>query len=120
MKMTFSTEGVDACGTSLKGHITVDKRLLEKFFGPSKGPSGDDKVLEEWDLEITDQNGDTGIVTIYDWKNYDLRKLPDDYSDWHVGGNSNMAPSVLSDLLIQLAKENGISNANQMCRYRVG
>jgi len=102
--MQFKTDmGHKAGMSSLQGYINIEKRLLVKLLGEPEDFGPGDKVMNEWCLEITDNNGESGIVTIYDWKNYDLSELPDDYSDWHVGGHTHMAPQVLGELLTELA-----------------
>jgi hypothetical protein len=94
--------------SSLQGYITIPKSILVELFGdplPCDEEPQYAKVRNEWILEITDPNGDTGVVTIYDWKNYHMPgdDLPGDFDEWHVGGHSPQAPNELRELLIELS-----------------
>lgn len=101
---TFETHNTDAkidsSGTYLLGYLDCPRSVLVELFGEPIGPS--DKVINEWNLEVTDNFGDTGIITIYDWKNYHLTSLPDDYCEWHVGGHNHSAVVIIRELISQL------------------
>jgi len=103
---TFEThntdESVNGSGTYLQGYLDCPRHVLVELFGEPIGPF--DKVINEWDLEVTDEFGDTDVITIYDWKNYHLSSLPDDYYDWHVGGNRYAAERVIHELIEQLRR----------------
>lgn len=84
----------ETSGTSYVGYITEDYSTLVEVFGPPtySQPSGDDKVHTEWSLEFTvqedgEEDTETVIATIYDWKepNADVAKTTPKYR-WHVGG----------------------------------
>jgi len=101
-KLTVETENVDACMTSLTGYLTLERSKLVALFGePDADAFAADKVYCEWALKFTDENGDSGIVTVYDWENHDNSAGADDYKDWHVGGHSYMALEVLQDYINQ-------------------
>ena len=101
---TFKThnddETINPTGTSLRGYLDCPRHVLVELFGEPLGES--DKVINEWNLEVTDEFDDTEIITIYDWKNYDLTSLPDDYHNWNVGGNHYAAERVIHELIAQL------------------
>ena len=101
---TFEThntdESINASGTCLRGYLDCPRHVLVELFGEPIGPF--DKVIDEWDLEVTDEFGDTDVITIYDWKNYHMNSLPDDYHNWHIGGNSYAAERVIHELIAQL------------------
>ena len=101
---TFEThntdDAIDPSGTCLQGRLDLPRSVLVELFGEPLGAS--DKVINEWYLEVTDENGDTGIITIYDWKNYHMSSLPDDYYDWNIGGNGHAAVTVIHELIAQL------------------
>jgi hypothetical protein len=83
-------------GTSLVGYITEDYSTLVEVFGPPHydQPSGDGKVHTEWNLEFTvqedgEEDTDTVIATIYDWKeeSAQVSRTTPKYQ-WHVGGHN--------------------------------
>ena len=82
-----ANEYLDNTGTSLKGCVATTYATLVKAFGEPTflGESGDGKVTAEWSLEITDEDGDTHVATIYDWKQYE-DGTPYGLYDWHIGG----------------------------------
>lgn len=76
---------IDVNGTSLAGYITTTKRELTRVFGEPMENWGD-KVNFEWTLLFEDET-DTIVATIYDWKNYDHRLADDEVYEWHIGGH---------------------------------
>jgi len=85
-----------ASGTSYVGYITEDYSTLVEVFGPPHfdQPSGDGKVHTEWNLEFTvqedgEEDTDTVIATIYDWKeeSAQVARTTPKYQ-WHVGGHN--------------------------------
>lgn len=99
---THNQANIDACGTSLVGYLTLERSVLVELFGePMSDGSGDGKVVCEWELEVTDEHGNGGIITIYDWKNYDQSAMADGYKDWNIGGISNSAARVLNEVISQ-------------------
>lgn len=103
---TFTThnndETISVHMTHLLGHLTKPRHELVAMFGEPMIGSDDGKVVCEWNIEITDENGDMGVVTIYDWKNYSNAAMDDNYQDWNVGGHTGMALSVLHETIEQL------------------
>jgi len=101
---TFEThntdENIDPTNTYLCGNLDCPRHVLVELFGEPFGPS--DKVINEWDLEVTDEVGKTVIITIYDWKNYHLTSLPDDYYNWNIGGKGYDAVTFIHELIAQL------------------
>lgn len=106
---TFETHNTDpsinANMTSLVGYLDCPKHVLIGLFGEPIHGSADDKVINSWELEVTDEFGDTGVITIYDWKTYLGSDLPDDFHDWHIGGHEYNATSVIHELIHQLRTE---------------
>ncbi len=104
MPYTFITQNddpsIDANGTCLRGYVPLSKKKLITAFGEPRLCSGD-KVVNEWLIEVTDENGDSGVITIYDWKNYGRGNLGDSFDKWHVGGHSNQSVRVLNELLAE-------------------
>ncbi len=100
---THNTANINTNMTCLRGHYKITKHKLVNLFG---GPQyGGSKVTNQWELEVTDENGDSFIITIYDWKNYNMDELSDNYDNWYVGGNSKHAMALLTDLINQLSTE---------------
>ena len=97
--MYFET-GANTGGTSLKGYLRLPRRTLEMIFGSSEGPSEDGKVLDEWSILIH-HNGKDHAITIYDWKNYRLDSLPDDFDEWNIGGHTPECIDALQALFDQ-------------------
>ena len=83
--------------TSLQGYVNTDYDTLVKTFGEPKfgpdQPSDDEKVTCEWRLTL---GGET--VTIYDWKEY-TGETPRGEYEWHVGGKSRRAASLVENAL---------------------
>ena len=103
---THNTGNFSACGTGLSGYLTLERSKLVELFGEPMEGSGDGKTVCEWELEVTDEHGDTGVITIYDWKNYDDSAMADDYKDWNVGGSGNTSARVLNELISDLLEPN--------------
>jgi len=103
---THNDTNINPTGTCLRGYLDCPRHVLVELFGEPLGSS--DKVINEWYLEVTDaaddesNEGVTDIITIYDWKNYDMSSLPDDYHNWNIGGNCYAAERVIHELIAQL------------------
>ena len=88
---------------SLQGYVkaTYDE-IVEALGEPTYDtPSGDGKVETEWRWE----DSEYGVVTIYDWKEFDggaTSRSGMSYR-WHIGGNSGYAVDVVSNKLDKLA-----------------
>jgi len=85
-------------GTSLKGHVTTTfNKLVAAFGNPciNEGPSEWEKVTIEWCLCFPDGT----IATIYDWKCYGWQPLGDKEWEWHIGGHSSAAVSLVHERL---------------------
>ena len=80
---------IDVNGTSLCDYITTTKRELTRVFGEPMENWGD-KVNFEWTLLFEDET-DTIVATVYDWKNYDYRLGDDEVYEWHIGGHRQAA-----------------------------
>ena len=52
-----------------------------------------DKTLAEWVIK----GNDGTIATIYDYKNYGMRK--EQISNWHIGGKSEKAVKLIAEIL---------------------
>jgi hypothetical protein len=88
--MKFTRVSGDAIqGTSLMGYVTNTYERLVAVFGEPDGPSGDGKVQVEWDLRFADGT----VVTIYDWKQYDVDVK--DVIKWNVGGRTTQAVTLV-------------------------
>jgi len=83
---------INACGTSLQGHMKTTYATLVKKFGEPMGSSGDGKMKAEWMIRFP--NG--VVATIYDYKS-DID--PVDFTDWHIGGHSPDVCSLLFALM---------------------
>ena len=88
-------------GTSLQGHIKATYDDLEKAFGApaydSTKHGESDKVHTEWALEFEDEDGNTVIATIYDWKESSAYNSRVGEYNWHIGGNSYAAVEAVYD-----------------------
>lgn len=91
MKTFTVSNKVRTDGTSLVGYLNTSFDKLVKVFGKPNFDdiSSDDKVKIEWDIEFSDNT----VATIYDWKNYNKSNanVKKTVTDWHVGGNSQLA-----------------------------
>jgi len=107
--MPYTFEQTDGgCGTCLQGYLTLERSKLVSIFGePEVYGDPDDKVYCEWCIEITDENGESGVVTIYDWKNYSDAAMADDYKEWNVGGMTDKAARVLNECISEQLNPNG-------------
>lgn len=93
--------------TSLQGYIKASyDELVEEFGSPdyfvSRGLScdtslSDDKVETEWEL----YDDEHGMVTIYDWKEYDggATSRSGQLYRWHIGGANRKAVELVSNRL---------------------
>lgn len=89
--------GSRATGTSWHGDtLTASVNELTRILGePSCATNdGEDKTNFEWCMETA--NGD--VFTLYDWKEYRVLDL-DETIEWHIGGHSPSATSVVADLI---------------------
>jgi hypothetical protein len=85
-------------GTSFHGAtITATLADLKIILGePSNTGDSNDKVQNEWDLELEDGT----VFTVYDWKEY--RNYGDkDTIEWHIGGNCEKDTFVAQDTLVE-------------------
>lgn len=91
--MNFTQKNVDITGTSLKGYISISyEKLVEKVGRPNHYDSPYSKTQAEWHVKFTD-----GVIaTIYDYK-YDGDITS--FTNWHVGGNSELSLSRIQALL---------------------
>ncbi len=103
MPYTFETHNTDpsinAGGTCLQGYLKCPRSVLVEIFGEPIVNGYEDKVKCEWIIEAMDENAESGVITIYDWKNYNSDAMDDDYSDWNVGGLSKFSHSVLMEII---------------------
>jgi len=88
-------------GSSLKGYIRTTRATIETIFGkPTYESSSEDKVTTEWVVEVTDNDGETIVATIYDWKRYEQGKpASDELIYWHIGGFSSEATDKVAKAL---------------------
>ena len=89
-------------GTCLKGYVkTTFNKLVATFGLPclNEGASQYEKVTIEWCLRFDDGT----IVTIYDWKCFGWQPLGDTMYEWHIGGYSSAAVSLVHERLVQAA-----------------
>jgi hypothetical protein len=88
-------------GSSLKGYIKTTRATIETIFGqPTYENPFEDKITTEWVVELIDENGDSVIATIYDWKRYEMGKpASDEVIYWHIGGFSNEATDKVAEAL---------------------
>lgn len=83
-------------GTSLRGHIDANYHDLVRVFGEPKY-MGDrdgfsDKVWTQWAMSFENEEGDSIIATIYDWKEQGPSSSREAAKyRWHIGGNSGEA-----------------------------
>ncbi len=102
MPYTFEThntnDSINANMTCLQGYNNTPQHKLVEIFGEPIYHGGS-KVYCEWVIEVTDENNDTDIITIYDWKNYDDSAADPDYNEWHVGGFHHAAERVLNEII---------------------
>ena len=82
----------DAGGsTHLQGYIDIPYATLESKLGYPTHTDGD-KTLAEWVLKGEDGT----IATIYDYKNYGMRK--EAITRWHIGGKSDKAVELIDEI----------------------
>ena len=76
----------------LQGYISTTYAELSEAFGPpTVTGSYDGKVSAEWILKIGNK-----VVTIYDYKE---KETPYCYYNWHVGGHSREALTLLEKIV---------------------
>jgi hypothetical protein len=95
--------------TSLIGEFTTGRRVLTELFGePHQVDSFDNKVTTRWVLEIDDKT----IITIYDYKRYELGApgLDEIYS-WHIGGFEKEDYEIFEKLILEKFNEKVIEIA---------
>lgn len=90
MKFRVNHRDDDMGGTSLQGYVEAPTKFetLVSVFGEPEG--GSDKTLAEWVVRFEDGT----IATIYDWKNYGMRR--EDITSWHIGGHSKRAVTLVN------------------------
>jgi hypothetical protein len=77
--------------------ITATLADLKIILGePSNTGDSNDKVQNEWDLELEDGT----VFTVYDWKEY-RNYLDKDTIEWHIGGNCEKDTFVAQDTLVE-------------------
>ena len=93
-----ANEHLSNTGTSLRGYVTTTYATLVKAFGEPAflGESGDGKTTAEWSLEVTDEDGDTHVAYIYDWKQYE-DGTPYGQYEWHIGGKDSIVVDAIQD-----------------------
>ena len=93
MKFRVNHRDDDMGGTSLQGYVDgqVGFPRLVEIFGEPLGAG--DKTLAEWVVRFEDGT----IATIYDWKNYGMRR--EDVTSWHIGGHDKRAADLINDLI---------------------
>jgi hypothetical protein len=98
-------------GTSFHG-ATISATLadLQVILGaPSNTGDSNDKVQNEWDLELEDGT----VFTVYDWKEY-RNYLDKETIEWHIGGKCEKDTFVAQDTLVEaLATMNAKPNLFQ-------
>ena len=98
-------------GTSFHG-ATISATLadLHVILGaPSNTGDSNDKVQNEWDLELEDGT----VFTVYDWKEY-RNYLDKETIEWHIGGKCEKDTFVAQDTLVEaLATMNAKPNLFQ-------
>lgn len=89
--------------TSLQGYATATYDEIVEVFGEPDytEPSGDDKVTTQWDLTGKDYADRDIPVTIYDWKQWNLRCRDGNMFRWHIGGHSGVAAHWVNMKLIE-------------------
>lgn len=98
--MKFTTENVNANGTSLQGYVDCSYQTLVRAFGEPCGTYDDYKSDAEWTLKFEDGT----VATIYNWKNGknycgQAGTPTKDIKDWNIGGNSIQAVLLVKQAL---------------------
>jgi hypothetical protein len=85
-------------GTSLQGYVTTTMRELNSVFGEPTFYYPGDKVTVEWEHIFSDGT----VVTVYDWKRYDLGTPDmDEIMEYNIGGfNRDAADKVKMAVLL--------------------
>jgi hypothetical protein len=94
MKFT-QADWTEANMTSLQGYMRATYNQLVSRFGEPDG--GGDKTTVEWVLKFEDGT----VATIYDWKEC---STPMYEYDWHIGGKSKRAVTLVEQALCAGAK----------------
>jgi hypothetical protein len=95
MKLNDIGDSVQISGTSLIGYVRTNySRLVEVFGEPTYSGDSEDKTQAEWSIEFINEDYETFVASIYDWKQYELGIPCGDY-DWHIGGND---PIVIDEI----------------------
>ena len=98
--MTYKfTQGGDANGTSLQGHITATYDELTSAFGEptycAERDGGFDKVWTEWTLTFEDGT----VACIYDWKESSpFTSRTNTVYKWNIGGKDWRAEELVGDV----------------------
>ena len=87
-------------GTSYQGDLVTTRRELDRVFGKQEFYAGD-KVNFEWVLAFEDDQGETLVGTIYDYKNYDYILGEDEVYSWHLGGHDKSISYEILNAFIQ-------------------
>jgi hypothetical protein len=119
--MKFVTDHTVGGGTSLQGYLNVPfSRVVEAFGEPSEGDGY--KVAFEWGVRFEDGT----VATIYDYKASSLydegEPTPEwmrenDYSDWHVGGNSKRAAELVNEIFAEKEQPDWADYGRGLSRY---
>ena len=102
LEIVNTGDSVQSSGTSLIGYVNATITEIEILFGENLGPSGDDKVFNEFRGEVQSSDGDVETVTVYDWKEKSPFTAQSGEYRWHVGGFNHEAVYLVNDLLEEL------------------
>ena len=89
--------------TCLRGYVCATYDEIVSVFGdPTFNASGDGKVSTEWEID-----SDDGLVTIYDWKEYDDGETcrSGRTYEWHIGGGNDWATYFIADRLNKITSK---------------
>lgn len=93
----INEQHININGTSLMGRITTTRGELTRIFGePHDFTMDGDKVNFEWEFLFEDEN-ETKVATVYDWKNYDRILNEDEQYHWHIGGTDESVVDAIVD-----------------------
>lgn len=91
--MKFETgKHINVNGTSFRDTVDVPYAKLANIFG-APITDGCDKSLADWYIQFEDGT----VATIYDWKNYGMKK--EQINRWHIGGFNNRAVDLVKEVL---------------------
>ena len=109
----MNDNSIDMSGSHGQGEIITTMRNLTLAFGECEEEEND-KTRYMWFLKFEDDNGNTVVADIYDYKNYDedngMRIADielDDIFEWSIGGTSAHAVYAIMDAL----RKRGVSFA---------